>query len=119
MIEIPDCDFCNDTGVHLCPDVDEAVMIKCSKIGCKTRAALEGLYGPPHRRSRLDEEYIMAVVRNRSGVDAGEIDYSLHVGRLDIMDMEDLKVARQVIGILADRINDRVDALLAAEVSRG
>lgn len=35
--------------------------------------------------SRLDEECIMAVVRNRSGVDSGEIDYHLNVLRFENM----------------------------------
>lgn len=33
--------------------------------------------------SRLDEEYLLAVVRNRSGIDSGEIDYSIPVEKFE------------------------------------
>ena len=33
--------------------------------------------------SRLEEEYILAVVRNRSGMDAGEIDFSIPVDKFE------------------------------------
>ncbi len=33
--------------------------------------------------SRLDDEYILAVVRNRSGIDSGEIDYSIPIDKFE------------------------------------
>lgn len=31
---VESCDFCNGDGEHLCPDVDESILIPCSKKGC-------------------------------------------------------------------------------------
>lgn len=30
----PKCPFCNNTGFHLCPDVAEPVLVRCSRKGC-------------------------------------------------------------------------------------
>lgn len=60
--------------------------------------------------SRLDEEYIMAVVRNRSGIDSGEIDYSIKVDRFDKLSERDLN---EVLNML-----DRLEHRVIEEISR-
>lgn len=40
-IERLKCSFCKDTGYHLCPDVAEPVLIKCTKKGCRSREILD------------------------------------------------------------------------------
>jgi hypothetical protein len=32
-----DCDYCKDTGKHLCPDVTEPILVNCSSKVCKTK----------------------------------------------------------------------------------
>lgn len=34
MSEIQLCEFCKNTGVHICPDVAELILIKCSNKFC-------------------------------------------------------------------------------------
>ncbi len=58
--------------------------------------------------SRLDEECIMAVVRNRSGVDSGEIDYELMVERFENLSYADLMAALAMLETLVDRTAKRL-----------
>lgn len=32
--KVQQCDFCYGTGEHLCPDVPQPILIKCTKKGC-------------------------------------------------------------------------------------
>ena len=58
--------------------------------------------------SRLDEEYIMAVVRNRSGIDSGEIDYSIKCDRFERLNVADLCEVIKTINILGRRCTERL-----------
>lgn len=42
------CDFCKDTGFHLCPDVVPPILIICSKKDC--------IYGAARETIKLAEE---------------------------------------------------------------
>ncbi len=60
---------------------------------------------------RLDQETIIAIVRNRSGVDCGEIDYNIRGERFD---NQDIKSIFEIISALKDLINrcqDRIDEI--------
>jgi hypothetical protein len=65
------------------------------------------LDGPQHC-CRLDEETIIAIVRNRSGIDAGEIDYTLRTEKFDNQSIGSLKdmivTMHNLIGKCQDRI---------------
>ena len=61
--------------------------------------------------SRLDEEYIMAVVRNRSGIDAGEIDYNLSVDKFDRMSIGCLLDTITTLKTLIDKCEDKISQL--------
>lgn len=60
------CEFCQDTGIHACPDVAEYVEVACSKKGCvygAARVAYQKLcpYAPPmlpHEKSSTQTAYI-------------------------------------------------------------
>lgn len=56
---------------------------------------------------RLAQEYIIAVVRNRSGIDAGEIDYNLNVKRFERMSIGCLNDAIKMLDVLRQRCIDR------------
>lgn len=58
--------------------------------------------------SRIEDEYIMAVVRNRSGVDSGELDYSIRCSRFDELSVRDLKEVREILCRLSDRVVERI-----------
>ena len=58
--------------------------------------------------SRLDEECIMAVVRNRSGIDSGEIDYTLMVDRFENLSYADLMAVMGTLEDLVDRTAKRL-----------
>ena len=57
---------------------------------------------------RLDQEYIMAVVRNRSGIDAGEIDYTLSVEKFDNLRGGCLEDVIETLGILKKKCEQRL-----------
>jgi len=59
--------------------------------------------------SRLDDEYIMAVVRNRSGIDSGEIDYSLSIDRFDKLSIGCLMDCIDTLGVLAGKCKDEIE----------
>jgi hypothetical protein len=62
--------------------------------------------------SRLDDEYIMAVVRNRSGVDSGEIDYSIKCDRFDRLSLGDLAKIIKTINELGRKCTERMTAIV-------
>ena len=61
---------------------------------------------------RLSQECIMAVVRNRSGIDAGEIDYTLRVAKFDRMSVGCLEDAIKTIDVLRKKCADRIQHLI-------
>lgn len=65
----------------------------------------------PKDPCRLTQECIMAVVRNRSGIDAGEIDYSLFVAKFDRMSIGCLKDAIVTLDTLKKKCVDRIQVL--------
>jgi len=62
--------------------------------------------------SRLEEECIMAIVRNRSGMDAGEIDYSLMTKKFEKMSLGCLLDCMSTLCVLATKCQDRMKVLL-------
>lgn len=58
--------------------------------------------------SRLEDECIFAIVRNRSGIDSGEIDYHLKMDRFERMSIYCLKNALQTIEVLKTRCLNRI-----------
>ena len=65
--------------------------------------------------SRLDEECIMAVVRNRSGLDSGEIDYSLMCDKFDRMSIGCLQDALKTLSVLQNKCTERIAELQTKE----
>lgn len=65
--------------------------------------------------SRLDEECIMAIVRNRSGIDSGEIDYCLMVTRFERMSIGCLEDAIRTLDVLRSRCSERIQELEKSE----
>lgn len=61
--------------------------------------------------SRLEEECIVAVVRNRSGIDAGEIDYTLMCDKFDRMSVGCLKDGLRTLDVLKQKFQDRIKKL--------
>lgn len=66
---------------------------------------------------RLSQECIMAVVRNRSGIDSGEIDYSLMVAKFDRLSIGCLQDAIETMDILQRKCADRILELKRQETS--
>ena len=58
--------------------------------------------------SRLDEECIMAVVRNRSGIDAGEIDYSVMWDKFGRLNGKDLRECKKTLMQLAEKCEEQI-----------
>ena len=58
--------------------------------------------------SRLDEECIMYVGRNRSGMDAGEIDYGIFTDKFDCMSVGCLEDALKSLDVLRARCSERI-----------
>ena len=52
------CNFCGNSGTHLCPDVSEVIVIPCSKKGC--------VYGEIARLKQERDEYRAALEAVRS-----------------------------------------------------
>lgn len=67
--------------------------------------------------SRLDEECIMAVVRNRSGIDSGEIDCHLNLDMFERMSLGDLDDTLRTLDVLASLCLKRVGELKDVEPS--
>ena len=61
--------------------------------------------------SRLEEECIMAVVRNRSGMDAGEIDYTLMSYKFDGQSEPSLREIVKTLGQLNKKCLERIEQL--------
>lgn len=57
---------------------------------------------------RLEQEYIMAVVRNRSGVDSGEIDFNIKTYRFDSLNERDLKRTIFILKRLIEECNKKL-----------
>lgn len=62
--------------------------------------------------SKLDEECIMAVVRNRSGIDSGEIDYNIKVEKFERMSVGCLDDAIATLDELKEKCIARKNLLL-------
>ena len=60
--------------------------------------------------SRLDDECIMAVVRNRSGIDSGEIDYSLMIERFENLSDGCLMDCMDTLGVLAAKCKNLIES---------
>ena len=60
---------------------------------------------------RLKQETIMAVVRNRSGKDSGEIDYNLMCDKFDRMSIGCLQDAIVTLNVLQKKCIDRIREL--------
>ena len=58
--------------------------------------------------SRLDEECIMAVIKHRSGVDSGEIDYSIMVERFNSQSVSRLQEILDTLEMLKIKVVDRM-----------
>lgn len=65
--------------------------------------------------SRLNEEYIMAVVRNRSGIDSGEIDYSIPVDKFDKQSIQSLEEIKTELARLIKKCEDRIREVVNCE----
>lgn len=66
--------------------------------------------------SRLDEECIMAVVRNRSGFDSGNIDYHLIMTRFERMSIGCLEDAIKTLDVLRLRCIERIGELEKSDI---
>jgi hypothetical protein len=53
----------------------------------------------------------MAVVRNRSGIDSGEIDFSIKIDRFYDLSIRDLEAAQSTLGVLMNRCRERAEQL--------
>lgn len=60
---------------------------------------------------RLDQEFIMGVVRNRSGIDAGEIDMELRAGPFSRMSVGCLENAIKTLASLTRQVEQRLQYL--------
>lgn len=60
---------------------------------------------------RLREETIMAVVRNRSGIDAGEVDYSLMCAKFDKLSIGCLEDVIATLKTLKKKCEVRIEEL--------
>ena len=61
--------------------------------------------------SRLDEECIMYIGRNRSGIDSGKIDYGIFTDKFDRMSIGCLEDSLKSLKVLQDRIEERLKQL--------
>lgn len=61
--------------------------------------------------SRLEEECIMYIGRNRSGIDSGCIDYGIFTDRFDRMCIKDLKDCLRSIDVIEQRVRERIAEL--------
>jgi hypothetical protein len=67
--------------------------------------------GRGSKMSRLEEECIMYVGRNRSGMDAGEIDYGIYLAKFERMSLGDLTDALKSLDIMKNRVLSRITEL--------
>lgn len=65
--------------------------------------------------SRLEEECIMYVGRNRSGIDSGRIDYGIFVDKFERMSLPDLFDSLETIEVIVSRIKERIVELGGGE----
>jgi hypothetical protein len=61
--------------------------------------------------SILDEECIMYVGRNRSGVDSGEIDYGILSDKFERLSVNDLEDVAAKLRLLQEKVLDQIDWL--------
>ncbi len=61
--------------------------------------------------SRLEEECIMYIGRNRSGIDSGEIDYGIFTDKFERMSIHCLKDALRSLRVIQERIDERIKKL--------
>lgn len=61
--------------------------------------------------SRLEEECIMYVGRNRSGIDSGNIDYGIFVSKFERMSIGCLEDSLKSLKVLEGRVLDRISEL--------
>lgn len=60
---------------------------------------------------RLNQECIMAIVRNRSGIDSGEIDYIIKGARFDSQNIKSMFEIISTLKELINRCQDRIDEM--------
>jgi hypothetical protein len=65
--------------------------------------------------SRVDDEFIMAIVRNRSGMDAGEIDWIISSLKFDRQQVPCLKDIIKNLDYLRNRCSERINELLTCD----
>lgn len=58
--------------------------------------------------SRLDEECIMYIGRNRSGIDSGEIDYGIFIDKFERMSIRCLEDSLRSLAVIKERIDARL-----------
>lgn len=75
----------------------------------KERRSQNYLTNEDYEMSRLDDEYLMAVVRNRSGIDSGEIDYSIPIQKFERQDLGSLGEIMHTLDVLKNRCLERID----------
>ncbi len=68
--------------------------------------------------SRLDEECIMYIGRNRSGIDSGEIDYGIYIDKFERMSVHCLKDALRSLKVIETRVHERIKELDSAQESK-
>ena len=61
--------------------------------------------------SRLDEECIIYIGRNRSGIDSGNIDYGIITDKFERMSIVCLNDSLQSLRVIKDRIKERIEYL--------
>jgi hypothetical protein len=61
--------------------------------------------------SRLEEECIAYIGRNRSGIDAGQIDYGIFTDKFDRMSEGCLNDALRSLEVIRKRIEERLEQL--------
>ena len=58
--------------------------------------------------SRLEQEYVVAVVINRSGIDSGEVDYSIPIDRFEKLRPTTLKAVIEELNFLKRKFRKRL-----------
>jgi hypothetical protein len=61
--------------------------------------------------SRLEEECIFYIGRNRSGIDSGEIDYGIFMSKFERMSVGCLEDALKSLNVIETRIKERIEEL--------
>lgn len=58
--------------------------------------------------SRIEDEYILYVGRNRSGQDSGQIDYGIRINRFEDLSTSDLEDMIKTLNVLISKTNERL-----------